>query len=366
MPSYLASSRIRKPGSAAPLRRHSTTPFSTSQRTKPSIQRTKSLADALKDDDSDKADQPRLVATSTRQSVIPNPTVTDVPSAINHATTTMFSTIPERAGMNSTRIAEVLNYQKATPPIVSLAHVHSLLAASSKIERQIDDLITAGTIRKIKFVALLQATPRAIFFVPSASIPQGHITVLTRAGFLVSASAYLNASTSPNQITRSAIVSTAAIARASSGSLSAVGGEAAFENLGGTGARSDSISTSSTPAMGPQLMLSLPGIGSYIRLLHSSRTHLLSLLSQSPYSEAPMSLLKERWDGAIDSSEGASSWTQGRNTRGVFSDILPGRTKKWKKFCGVRFEWVLEDALGAGMVEVFETGSVGLGVRAVR
>jgi hypothetical protein len=45
--------------------------------------------------------------------------------------------------------------------------------------------------------------------------------------------------------------------------------------------------------------------------------------------------------------------------------VLPGRTRKWKDFHGLKFEWVLAECLGAGLVEVFETGSVGLGVRAV-
>ncbi len=43
--------------------------------------------------------------------------------------------------------------------------------------------------------------------------------------------------------------------------------------------------------------------------------------------------------------------------------MLPGRTKKWKQFYGMRFEWVLEECLGTGVVELFETGSVGMGVR---
>lgn len=39
--------------------------------------------------------------------------------------------------------------------------------------------------------------------------------------------------------------------------------------------------------------------------------------------------------------------------------------KKWKDFQGVSFGWVLLDALGSGVVETFETSSVGRGVRLV-
>lgn len=61
----------------------------------------------------------------------------------------------------------------------------------------------------------------------------------------------------------------------------------------------------------------------------------------------------------------AKSNVNGRE--GGFADrlLLPARTKKWKSFWGMRFEWVLAECMGAGLVEVFETGSVGLGVRAV-
>jgi hypothetical protein len=44
---------------------------------------------------------------------------------------------------------------------------------------------------------------------------------------------------------------------------------------------------------------------------------------------------------------------------------MPGRTKKWKEFQGLEFGWVLQEAVGAGLVEVFETQSVGRGVRLV-
>lgn len=75
-----------------------------------------------------------------------------------------------------------------------------------------------------------------------------------------------------------------------------------------------------------------------------------------------MSILNERWDGGI-AADGEQS--QARKARGEFIGVLPGRTKKWKQFYGLRFEWVLEECVGAGLVELFETGSVGKGVRAI-
>lgn len=52
-----------------------------------------------------------------------------------------------------------------------------------------------------------------------------------------------------------------------------------------------------------------------------------------------------------------------KRVRGEFSGILPGRTKKYKDLYGMNFRWALEEALGAGLVEIFDTGSVGPGVR---
>lgn len=75
-----------------------------------------------------------------------------------------------------------------------------------------------------------------------------------------------------------------------------------------------------------------------------------------------MSWLKERWDGVVASDDAA---TTAKRIRGEFVGVLPGKTKKWKQFYGLTFEWVLEECVGAGLVECFETRSVGLGVRAL-
>ena len=86
----------------------------------------------------------------------------------------------------------------------------------------------------------------------------------------------------------------------------------------------------------------------------------MSLLSKTSHREIPLSLLRERWDGAVATDEGVS---KAKRTRGEFAGILPGRTKKWKQFHGLSFDWILQECLGAGLLELFETGSVGLGVR---
>lgn len=111
------------------------------------------------------------------------------------------------------------------------------------------------------------------------------------------------------------------------------------------------------------LYISLPNTGPYLRLLSATRTHLLALLSKTHSRSVPLSLLQDKWDGAIESPD--KSFHVAKRARGEYAGLLPGRTKKWKDLYGVRLRWVLESCLGAGLVEVFDTGSVGAGVRAV-
>lgn len=117
---------------------------------------------------------------------------------------------------------------------------------------------------------------------------------------------------------------------------------------------------SAAQARAATLFLSLPNTGTYLRLLGSGRAHLLALLRRSASGEAPLGLLKDRWDGAVETEK---SFHVAKRARGEFAGILPGKTRKWKELYGMHFRWVLEEALGAGLVEMFETGSVGPGIR---
>jgi hypothetical protein len=102
----------------------------------------------------------------------------------------------------------------------------------------------------------------------------------------------------------------------------------------------------------------------HIKLLVDARNHLLSILKKSKFKEAPLDVLRERWDGGVVGG-GNAEREERKKARREFVGVLPGRTKKWKQFYGMRFEWVLEECLGAGLVELFETGSVGRAVRLI-
>ena len=403
MPLYLTashSSRVKKPANrpADTRRRHSSSPFANVPRTKPSIQRAKSLADSIDDDlNIGENGEDRLKPNGKPLSIISVDAAKDVLSAVQYARASMFAALPERAGMNSVRIAEVLNFQRNMPPIVSLAHVHALIAASSKTEREIAALQATGKLRKIKVTgrgndvsgladvlitmdglqALLERSDvaldvRASFYdvlgrhpransIPYQELPTSHVTALTRSGFLVSSSLTGSRNVS---LAGSSLVSMPKISRAASGSTDATGGDSAFENLGGVGAaRRSSSSIYQKPSFQTnELVLSVPNVGPYLRLLAAGRVHLIELLGKSKYKEAPLYLLRERWDGAVDSD---SSVSTAKQVRGEFSGVMPAKTKKWKDLYGLNFDWALEECLGAGLIELFETRSVGLGVRAL-
>lgn len=75
--------------------------------------------------------------------------VQNVVQAIQYIKTNMFDELPARAGMNSTRIAEVLNLRRSLPPLASVAHVHTLLDAPTQVEREIVELVHTGRVRRL-------------------------------------------------------------------------------------------------------------------------------------------------------------------------------------------------------------------------
>jgi hypothetical protein len=201
----------------------------------------------------------------------------------------------------------------------------------------------------------MDAAPTSSIVANSAFTPS-ELSCLTAAGFLTTAT-HLDSRSSrfaapgPGSLS---FLSTAG-SRHAAGSLEAVGGISASQHIpsGIPGRRASAVS---------YYNFSLPNTGSHIRLLVEARTHLLSLLKKSKFKEAPLDVLRERWDGGIMTREDIADK---KKARGEFAGILPGRTKKWKQFYGLKFEWILEECVGAGLVELFETGSVGKAARII-
>lgn len=222
----------------------------------------------------------------------------------------------------------------------------------------------------------LQAEPLALSL-PRSSFTDTEATALIRAGFLTSASQSLDMGSvfaSPNAAIAGSMTSLSSISRAASGSIAAVGGEGAIHAAGGSGKGEGIRRSSSQPGIesnkdsqqmlknGEKLQVALPNTGPYLRLLTAARSQFMSLLLKSKYREMPLYLLHERWNGGISGDDPAA---KAKKYRGEFAGILPNRTRKWKQFYGLRSDWVLAECLGAGLLEVFETGSVGRAVRAL-
>lgn len=139
------SSRIKKTrklsaAAAMGLRRVTSSPSSASPRKK-SLQ-------SAKPPDFDKDE--KLDDTGVIASLAADLNFRDVPQYMEYIRNKMFSDIPEKAaGMNSTRIAEVLNFRKSLPPIVTIAHIDALSVSPTRTEREIVELAQAGILRRV-------------------------------------------------------------------------------------------------------------------------------------------------------------------------------------------------------------------------
>lgn len=294
--------------------------------------------------------------------------VQNVLQAIRHIQDSMFADMPTtRVGMNSVRIADVLNFRRALPPIVSTAHVHMLIDNPTAVEKEVLSLVENGTIRRIllpgrgsdsasvgdclivvddwkrlvqestfleqslkdKYIRLLEVN-RNSWEIDSSSLTQEELSQLVSAGFLVRTSAIAWSTT----VKASAPPSSNRLPTAKT--------------------------TASHTLRNTSMSFSIPNLGSYLKLLAASRAHLLALFKRSTSSEAPMYLLRDRWCGAVESSTPNARINP---VPGGQFGALWGKTKMWKDLYGLNFKWVLEEAVGAGLVELFDTGSVGPGVR---
>ncbi|EEQ91852.1 hypothetical protein RJZ56_000853 [Blastomyces dermatitidis] len=373
------SSRIKKSSSAHPSKRQS--PFARHPRAKPFRSPNATIvSNAVGKTALDSSNDSILPDIGPSQYISETTVVNSVIQAVQYIRNTMFSDLPERAGMNSTRIAEVLNFRRALPPIVSVAHVHMLLDAPTKVEREIVDLVDSAQVRRLfipgrglnsaglgdclilvqdweetvrgsssiedelkeKFLEILCKNTKTSAVAAGTFTPE-ETSALVRAGFLVSPS-----SLGKHPSFDTSLASISSPARSHASSAGSPGQETAASRQGKFG--------------NTTMFLSIPNLGPYLRLLGAARTQIMALLKRSSSGEAPLTLLKDRWDGAVESDVYHNA---AKRARGESAGVLPGKTKKWKELYGMNFRWALEETLGCGLIELFDTGSVGPGVRRV-
>ncbi|KAI0843009.1 serine-threonine protein kinase 19-domain-containing protein [Hypoxylon sp. FL0890] len=397
------SGRVKKSSKKSGAKRSSPSPStwtSSLPRRKPGLQRGKSSVGDEDDENdlfNDKLDDCGLV-----KALATDMNLRDTSQVILYIRNHMFSPMPEQAaGMNSTRTVEVLNYRKRLPPIVTISHIQALLSSPSAVEREIAELARAGFIRKVvvpsrgnigetvvlaadyeqmiedstgldgktknSLIAFLKANHGVQTLKPNA-LCASEIDQLFRAGFLTThhtgAVHYGNSSHTMNLYSRPedkvTLTSIDNVSRQPTGSLGAVGGEGVVHKSGGSGAGSLGMSWLDTGAT--ELRFAVPGNGTFLKLLSTALDHLVSLLGKSRFREAPETVLRDRWDGGAAKEEVRYA---AKRSRGEFAGILPGQTRKWRQFYGLSFDWILQEAVGSGLVEVFETRSVGRGIRAL-
>jgi len=139
------SSRVRKPSQ----RKSSASPFADVKRKKPVNSTWKKVVAADVDENDLDENTARLDDVGLINSLAQDLRFSDVAQLLIYIRTHMFSPIPESgAGMNSTRIAEVLNYRASLPPITSVSHVHAMTNAPTTTEREIAVLVNEGIVRR--------------------------------------------------------------------------------------------------------------------------------------------------------------------------------------------------------------------------
>lgn len=105
----------------------------------------------------------------------------------------------------------------------------------------------------------------------------------------------------------------------------------------------NNVAEISTPIlMAPELHLSLPSLGSLLRLYSGARVRLNDLIPSGKI--VPWERLKSRWNSE-----------RGRES---------SKIKKWKEFCGLRLEIAIGIAVGEGSLELVRIcGGGGLGLK---
>ncbi|GAO14432.1 uncharacterized protein UV8b_02640 [Ustilaginoidea virens] len=313
-------------------------------------------------------------------------TLRDVVQAMRYIRSRMFSAVPE-TGLTSTRRAEMLRRRASMPPVVAASHVQAVLGgtAPARVEREIAELVGRGVLRRVRvarrggagealvetrdlegmlgrardggglsagardaFLDHLRRNPTAQTVGWADGLTRDQVDELVRAGFLTSAgsttpapgpSALSALSARPED--RTTLTSIQHVSRFASGTASAVGGRNAVHLAGGGGGSAVFSAAHGRPESSSSCRVAVPGHGRHLKLADGAADWIRDVLGKTAWGEGPESWLKERFEG--------------NGLRGT----------RWRDFCGLEWEWLLGQAVGLGVVEVFDTGSVGRGVRAL-
>ncbi|KAG6293895.1 hypothetical protein E4U46_007022 [Claviceps purpurea] len=317
----------------------------------------------------------------------------DVVQTMRYIRTRMFTAVPSR-GFTSTRTAELLNYRAGMPRLVTMGHIHAVLGGTSpsRVEREVAELVGKGLLRRVRverrgplgealmemedlrvllgrvegegglggrtreaFWRFLRRRP-TVLVVGAGDIRQeaqkeddeSQVDELVRAGFLTSCAtaAPANGTLHLRPEDRTTLTSIAHVSRFASGSVSAVGGRNALHLAGGGGATARKHRAANNAVS--SFRIAVPGHGRYLKLADAAVRWVQDALSATTWGQGPEAWLRERFE--------ASQTSHGADNKNLYGP-------RWKDLWGVEWEWVLGEAVGLGIVDLFDTGSVGRGVR---
>ncbi|UKZ79568.1 hypothetical protein TrVFT333_007326 [Trichoderma virens FT-333] len=361
------SNRVRKPSRPSPARQSSTSAAKASSQSP-----RKGKKPAAKDD-LEAEFQDKLSDVGVAKMLQEELTLRDVVQAMRYVRNSMFTPVPP-TGFKSTRSTEILNYRLTVPPIVTLGHLNAILTSPSRVEREVVELSRSGVLRKVRverrggmgealiemtdleamvrktgmsegakeqFLEFLTKNPTAQTL-PRSAVTHAQTDELVRAGFLTSSlQAAPGTTLHVRPEDRTTLTSIHHVSRFASGSVSAVGGQNALHLAGGSGGAPTLTGSSLASSEASNFRIAVPRHGRYLKLAEGAVDWLREMLDKTRWGEAPETWFRERFEGG-----------------GLYGT-------RWKDFWGVEWEWVLGQAVGLGIVEVFETGSVGRGVRAL-
>ncbi|KAK0392600.1 hypothetical protein NLU13_2095 [Sarocladium strictum] len=299
-------------------------------------------------------------------------TLRDAVQAMRYIRSHMFTPVPT-SGFNSTRTAELLNYRLGVPPIVTTGHLNAILNSPTRVEKEVAELNRKGILRKVRverrggighaliessdledmvwktpslskdtqdsFIAFLTQNPVAQDL-PQDALSAQELRELQSEGYIVTRMQARPGSTlhvRPED--RTTLTSIQRVSQAASGSVAAVGGSNAI-HLSGGGGGSGSRGASTVRNDGMSYRIAIPGHGRYLKLAEAALDWLRDTLARTKWGEGPEGWLKERFEGG-----------------GLYGP-------RWKDFEGLEWDWLLGEAVGLGVIELFDTASVGRGIRA--
>lgn len=330
----------------------------------------------------DTTTKPDTPATTTRPPPPPtNPSTTLETTLLSLLTNPrLFPRLPVLPpSLPSTLSTNLLLSRARLPPVLSTTHLHAALRCSpSTADRALAALVRAGTVRRVvvprggpadvvelvilsadlegmeppppgRWVEWLRGNPGAMYVCEGEV---GGVDGLVRGGWVT----VVYEGDGGGRVGGAGLVER--VKGRAAGTVEATGGVGVVWEVG-TGVRARG------GRGGGRFRVAVPGVGGYLKLVTGAVGYLGELLGRYGGVGGVMAEgdLKGKWDGGV---VGEGTAARAKKGRGQFVGVGEGRTRRWREFLGMEFEWVLDEAVGAGMVEVFETGSVGRGVRRLR